>query len=116
MEPGDSELMRRVCNGDDEAFASIVNRYKDPLVNYLTHLVRSRERAEDVAQEAFVRLYRNAARYRDRERIAPYLFRIAMNHMISEMRREKRWPLLPPRLDSGAAETGGPAERRALNQ
>ncbi len=104
MEPGDSELMRRVCNGDDEAFASIVNRYKDPLVNYLTHLVRSRERAEDVAQEAFVRLYRNAARYRDRERIAPYLFRIAMNHMISEMRREKRWRLLLPRLDAGTAK------------
>src|SRR5260221_13541529 len=100
MEPGDSELMRRVCNGDDEALASIVNRYKDPLVNYLTHLVRSRERAEAVAQEAFVRLYRNAAGCRDRERIAPYPFRIAMSHMTSEMRRDKRWRLLLPRLDA----------------
>jgi RNA polymerase sigma-70 factor, ECF subfamily len=104
MEPSDSELMQRVCGGDDDAFAIIVDRYKDSLVNYLTHVVRSRERAEDVAQEAFVRLYRNAARYRDHERIAPYLFRIATNHTISEMRREKRWRLLLPRLEAGTTK------------
>jgi RNA polymerase sigma-70 factor, ECF subfamily len=104
MEPSDSELMQRVCDGDDDAFAAIVDRYKDSLVNYLTHVVRSRERAEDVAQEAFVRLYRNAARYRDHERIAPYLFRIATNHTISEMRREKRWRLLLPRFEAGTTK------------
>ena len=101
MEPNDSELMRRVCAGDEDAFAAIVDRYKDPLVNYLTHLVRSRERAEDVAQEAFVRLYRNAERYRDHEKIAPCLYRIATNHTITEMRREKRWRLLLPRFEAG---------------
>ena len=104
MEPSDSELMQRVCGGDDDAFAAIVNRYKNPLVNYLTHLVRSRERAEDVAQEAFVKLYRNAGRYREHEKIAPYLFRIATNHTISEMRREKRWRLLLPRLEAGTTK------------
>ena len=104
MEPSDSELMQRVCGGDDDAFAVIVDRYKDRLVNYLTHLVRSRERAEDVAQESFVRLYQSAERYRDRDRIAPYLFRIATNFTISEMRREKRWRLLLPRLDAATAK------------
>lgn len=104
MVPSDSELMQRVCGGDDDAFAAIVNRYKNPLVNYLTHLVRSRERAEDVAQEAFVKLYRNVGRYRDHEKIAPYLFRIATNHTISEMRREKRWRLLLPRLEAGTTK------------
>ncbi|HYO77886.1 MAG TPA: sigma factor [Thermoanaerobaculia bacterium] len=52
--------MQRVREGDDDAFAEIVDRYKDSLVNYLTHLVRSRDRAEEIAQDAFVRLYRNA--------------------------------------------------------
>jgi RNA polymerase sigma-70 factor (ECF subfamily) len=101
MEPSDSELMKLVCAGDGDAFAVIVARYKDPLVNYLTHLVRSRERAEDVAQEAFVRLFRNADRYREHEKVAPYLYKIATNHTISEMRREKRWRLLLPRFDAG---------------
>ena len=57
----DDALMQRVREGDDDAFSEIVARYKHSLVNYLTHLVRSRERAEEIAQDAFVRLYRNAA-------------------------------------------------------
>lgn len=110
MQLNDAELMQRVCSGDEEAFAALVDRYKDPLVNYLTHLVRSRERAEDVAQEAFVRLYRNADKYRDHEKLAPYLFRIATNHTISEMRREKRWRLLMPRLIAGSAQIAPPPD------
>jgi len=94
----DDALMQRVREGDDDAFAEIVDRYKDSLVNYLTHLVRSRDRAEEVAQDAFVRLYRNAAKYRERERLGPYLFRIATNLVVTEVRREKRWILLLPRL------------------
>jgi RNA polymerase sigma-70 factor (ECF subfamily) len=94
----DDALMQRVREGDEEAFAEIVDRYKDSLVNYLTHLVRSRDRAEELAQDAFVRLYRNAANYREREKLGPYLFRIATNQTVSEIRRERRWNLLMPRL------------------
>lgn len=115
MEPNDSELMQRVCDGDEDAFAAIVDRYKNQLVNYLTHLVRSRERAEDVAQESFVRLYQNAERYRDHVRIAPYLFRIATNFTISEMRREKRWRLLLPRLDAGMTKLAQPPDAGLLS-
>jgi RNA polymerase sigma-70 factor (ECF subfamily) len=94
----DDALMQRVREGDDDAFGEIVDRYKDSLVNYLTHLVRSRDRAEEVAQDTFVRLYRNASKYRERERLGPYLFRIATNLVVTEVRREKRWNLLLPRL------------------
>jgi RNA polymerase sigma-70 factor, ECF subfamily len=101
----DDALMQRVGSGDDEAFREIVDRYKDSLVNYLTHLVRSRDRAEEVAQDAFVRLYRNASKYRERERLGPYLFRIATNLVVSEVRRQKRWSLLLPRLHASARQT-----------
>lgn len=94
----DDALMQRVREGDDDAFGEIVDRYKDSLVNYLTHLVRSRDRAEEVAQDAFVRLYRNADQYRQQEKLGPYLFRIATNLVVSEIRRERRWSLLLPRL------------------
>src|SRR5258708_38466176 len=96
--------MQRVCAGDEDACAAIVARSKDSPVTYLTHLLRSRERAEDVAQEAFVRLYRNAERYLDHEKIAPCLYRIATNHTITEMRREKRWRLLLPRFEAGSTK------------
>ena len=101
----DDALMKRVREGDDDAFGEIVDRYKDSLVNYLTHLVRSRERAEEVAQDAFVRLYRNAHQYRQQERLGPYLFRIATNLVVTEIRRERRWSLLLPRLHASTRTT-----------
>src|SRR5688500_16855371 len=104
----DDQLMERVRGGDEEAFGIIVDRYKDSLINYLTHLVRSRERAEEVAQDAFVRLYRNAAQYKQQERLGPYLFRIATNLVVTEARREKRWSLLLPRLNA-STRTSEPA-------
>lgn len=99
----DDELMERVRQGDEAAFEQVVDRYKDALVNYVTHLVRSRERAEEFAQDAFVRLYRNASRYRQEQRLGPYLFRIATNLVVTEMRRQKRWSLLLPRLHASSS-------------
>jgi RNA polymerase sigma-70 factor, ECF subfamily len=101
----DDALMQRVREGDDDAFSEIVDRYKNPLVNYLTHLVRSRDRAEEIAQDAFVRLYRNAANYREQDRLAPYLFRIATNLTVTEVRRAKRWTLLMPRLHASTSQS-----------
>ena len=101
----DDALMQRVREGDDDAFGEIIDRYKDSLVNYLTHLVRSRDRAEEIAQDAFVRLYRNASKYRERERLGPYLFRIATNLVVTEARREKRWTLLLPRLNASTGRS-----------
>jgi RNA polymerase sigma-70 factor, ECF subfamily len=100
----DDALMQRVREGDDDAFGEIVDRYKDSLVNYLTHLVRSRDRAEEIAQDAFVRLYRHAANYREQDRLGPYLFRIATNLTVSEVRRAKRWTLLLPRLHASTSQ------------
>src|SRR5688572_10197662 len=99
----DDVLMQRVTAGDEDAFAEIVDRYKNSLVNYVTHLVRSRERAEEIAQDAFVRLYRFEANYREQEKLGPYLFRIATNLVVTEARREKRWMLLLPRLHASTS-------------
>ncbi|HET7435059.1 MAG TPA: sigma-70 family RNA polymerase sigma factor [Thermoanaerobaculia bacterium] len=100
----DATLMQRVVDGDEDAFAEIVGQYKDSLVNYLTHLTRSRERAEELAQDAFVRLYRNAARYVDAERVGPLLYKIATNLAVSVVRRERRWSLLLPRFQATTSQ------------
>ena len=69
----DADLMARVRSGDREAFAHLVDRHKDAMVNYLTRLTGSRDRAEEVAQETFVRLYRSASRYKEQGRLGGYL-------------------------------------------
>jgi RNA polymerase sigma-70 factor (ECF subfamily) len=112
MEPeNDGALIRRAREGDEDAFASFVDRYKDSLINYLTHLTRTRDRAEEIAQDAFVRFYGSASKCRDEERLGPYLFRIATNLTVTQMRRERRWKLLLPRLMAFEPGTAPPADR-----
>ena len=89
---------------DPQAFVQVVDRYKDRMVNYLTRLTGCRDRAEDVAQETFVRFYKHSHRYREEGALAAYLFRIATNLVRSEERRKRRWQMLRPLFaPSGAA-------------
>ena len=56
---------------DDAAFTEFVDRHRNSLINYLTHLTRSRERGEELAQESFVRFYRSGWQTRTDEQLAP---------------------------------------------
>ncbi len=92
---------------DSDAFAELINAHKHPLVNYLTRLTGSRDRAEDVAQETFVRFYTQFRKYREEGSLAAYLFRIATNLVRSEERRKHRWRLLNPLLATSSSVSNG---------
>ena len=114
-EPADAALMERVRAGDRDAFGRLVERYGDALVAYLARLTGSPERAEDLAQEAFLRLYRAAPRYREEGRLAPFLYSIATNLLRSEERRARRWRTLRPVLEvHHETQTEPGAPRRLL--
>jgi RNA polymerase sigma-70 factor, ECF subfamily len=97
-QPNDAELMVRVREGNRDAFADLIGRHKDAVVSYLTRLTGNRDRAEDLAQETFLRLFRSARDYTEQGYLRAYLFRIATNLVRSEERREKRLRLLTPFL------------------
>lgn len=109
----DGQLMARTAGGDMSAFGELVDRHKDGLVSYLSHLAGGRERAEDYAQEAFLRLFHTARRYRDRGRFAPFLYRIATNLVRSDQRREQRWRRIAPAL-TAAPEPPPPLPQQSL--
>ena len=94
MSDGDAELMSRVRTGDRGAFAVLVNRHKHRLVNYLSTLTRDRDRAEELAQDAFIRLFESADGYEERGQLVPFLFRIATNLLRSEDRKRRRREVL----------------------
>ncbi len=120
--PTDAELMARVSAADHDAFAILVDRYKDSLVNYLLHMTGSRDRAEEHAQAAFVRLYESAPRYREEGKLAPYLFRIATNLARTEAVRNRLRELMLLRFWSRDGRTPdeespfGDLERRELQR
>ena len=107
VERSEAELMELTRARDPQAFAALVDRYKNLLVNYLTRLTGCRDRAEDYAQETFVRFYQKLDRYREQGQLSAYLLRIATNLVRSDERRKKRWRLLQPILSSSGSVMRG---------
>ena len=89
--PGtDNNLVREFIAGNDAAFTSLVTKYKDALTNYLNLMVGNYDVAADLAQETFLRVYKNIGRYSNIYQFSTWLYRIATNLAIDEMRYRKR--------------------------
>ncbi|MBD3335842.1 MAG: sigma-70 family RNA polymerase sigma factor [Candidatus Eisenbacteria bacterium] len=99
--------MLRGAEGDEDAFALLVRRWEKAVFAFLEMMVGSPEEAQDLAQEAFLRMCRHAPRYRPSGQFRSWLFRIAGNLARSRLRRRKilRWvrfdPVLHDRLIPG---------------
>lgn len=90
----DHQLIEATKRGDEAAFAEIVNRYRNPLTNYLFRMLNDYEEAIDLAQETFVRVYFAIERYHTDYAFSTYIYRIATNLAISEIRKKRRRKLL----------------------
>jgi RNA polymerase sigma-70 factor (ECF subfamily) len=90
----DHQLIEATKAGDEAAFGEIMNRYRSPITNYLYRFLNDYEEAVDLAQETFVRVYFAIDRYHTGFAFSTYIYRIATNLAISEIRRRKRRRLL----------------------
>ncbi len=86
----DNELVREFIAGNDAAFTCLVTKYKDALTNYLNAMIGDYDIAVDLSQETFLRVYRNIGRYSNIYQFSTWLYRIATNLAIDEMRFRKR--------------------------
>jgi len=90
----DHALIQATRGGDEAAFGQIISRYRSPITNYLYRFLNDYEEAVDLAQETFVRVYFALDRYHTGYAFSTYIYRIATNLAISELRRRKRRRLL----------------------
>lgn len=90
----EAALVVRVLAGDIDAFEGIVVRWQGPLVNLAHRYCRDAGKAEDLAQEVFLKLFRNLSRWRRDSKFSTWMFAIAHNHYRSEFRRH-----VPPGVD-----------------
>ena len=88
----DAALMLRVKQGDTTAFTELVEKYKQPIQNLASRTVRDATEAEDLAQNVFVQVYKSASRYKSTAKFSTWLFTIARNLCLNEIRRRSRHP------------------------
>ena len=108
----DHRLLEATRTGDEAAFAEIVRRYRNQITNYVYRMTNDYDLAVDLAQETFMRVYAAADRYRTSFAFSTYIYRIATNLAISELRRRKRRRLVS--LTSFFRERESPSESYEL--
>ncbi len=81
--------MLRFRDGDERAFQHLFDRYRKKIINYCYRFHPDRDVAEELAQEVFLRVYRAAPRYRPDARFSTWLFRIATNICLNELRKPR---------------------------
>src|SRR5207249_7625062 len=105
LDERDRADMQRLASGHEAALNDLMERHGPKLFNYLTRCLQNEEDAADVAQEAFVRLYQNRAKFDANQRFSTWLYAIATNLVKDRYRYRTRHPQIS--LDAENAATGG---------
>ena len=108
----DAALVARILAGDTQAFAAIVQRWQGPLINMAWRYCRDRGRAEEMAQEAFIRAWRGLAQWRRESSFSTWLFSVAANVYRTEL---KHIPAVHLSLDQAAEPSSPFAHDAALD-
>ena len=88
----DAALMLRVKQGDWSAFSELVDKYKQPVMNLAFRMLHDAVEAEDLAQVVFLQVYKSAHRYEVSSKFSTWMFTIARNLCLNEIRRRSRHP------------------------
>ena len=102
--------MLRVKRGDRAAFAALVEKYKQPVMNFVFRTLRDETEAEDLAQNVFLQVYKSRDRYERTAKFSTWLFTIARNLCLNEIRRRSRHPA--ESLEETSAESEDQPQRQ----
>ncbi len=105
----DTELIARTIDGDDEAYAELIDRYKNAVYYHCFAVVRDEDVAEDIAQDTFIAAYYNLKKYDGRHRLATWLFKIGTNKCLNHLKKSRREVMADDDLmESIASKQPGP--------
>jgi RNA polymerase sigma-70 factor (ECF subfamily) len=86
---GDNEIISRVLKGEQNAYAELVNRYQAYVFTLVLRMIKTREDAEEVAQDVFIKAYRSLADFRGESKFSTWLYTIANTSSITFLRKKK---------------------------
>ena len=95
----DHEVLRKAQRGDERAFRSLLAAYETPVFNYVLRMIGDRSLSEDLTQEIFLRIYQGLPGFSLRCRFTTWLFQVAKNRVLDELRARERKPHAVVTLD-----------------
>ena len=110
MPADNAQLVAGHLAGDTRAFQELVLRYRDRLVGFVGRMIGDRERAEDLVQEAFIRVHRHLHRFDPARKFSTWVYAIASNLARNELRNRSRSPL----VYGGSYQVGAGGEPRPI--
>ena len=90
----DGQVVMRHLAGEPQAFGALVDRYQTRLLNFVNRTIGDRERAEDLVQEVFIRVFRHLHRFDQTKKFSTWIYTIASNLAKNELRNRSRNPLV----------------------
>ena len=89
----ETEIMKRLASGEMEALSEIVKKYQDKVLSLAYRFLNDWSKAEDIAQETFIRIYKAAGTYKPQARFNTWLYRIVVNLCMDEQRKQSKAPI-----------------------
>ena len=89
----DEEIAGHIQKGKVDYFEEVMERYQGKIVGYLNRLMRNNDDAKDVSQDVFVKVFRNINSFDTSQRFSPWIYRIAHNEAVNNLKRRVREPL-----------------------
>ena len=105
------KLIALFQSGDINAYNELVERYKERLFNFVLRYFNNKEQAEDVVQDTLIKLYTHASYYKNVAKFSTWIFTIAKNNALTELRKNKR-----KRTESLWTEDGNPLDINSKEQ
>jgi len=107
MEQDEQELIAQILNGDEDAYAILIDRYKEGLYRHCFKFVRDEDEAEDIAHEAFIEAYVHLEHYNPRFRFSTWVYKIATNIALMRLRRRRNVRMDEDELDRIVSDLPG---------
>lgn len=90
MSTNDQVYINRILDGDTNAFAILVDRYKDLVYTLAMRMMKNREEAEEVAQDAFIKTYKSLDKFKGESKFSTWIYRVAYNTCLDRLKKNKR--------------------------
>ena len=103
----DYELVLACLEGEKDSFSELATRYKNLIYSVVLRMVSDKEEANDLAQEVFIKIYRNLEKYSDEYKFSTWTIRIATNHVIDWRRKKKQETVNIEDVAGGLQANGG---------